>query len=197
MCEIKAENQCLVSNHFQTNLFHLFSPFFFPSFSHSFSLPPPNANRGSRVMTSLLLLSCPNNAVKIRGRERKRNVTERGKTMVEKKKEMDRLIKKNPIEWAEVLICALMWMFPCKLDKYACCYSHLKALHKMPSACLCEGWRGWRGKLVTSSFTQVKIHILQNFGHGRETDGEQQMLCKMETWKREAVGVLKNNKLTI
>lgn len=26
LCEIKAENQCLVSNNFQTNLFHLFSP---------------------------------------------------------------------------------------------------------------------------------------------------------------------------
>lgn len=78
LCEIKAENQCLVSNNFQTNLFHLFSPFF-PSlsFSRSFSLPPPNANRGSHVMTSLSLLSSSNNALK--NRERKRNVTGRGR----------------------------------------------------------------------------------------------------------------------
>lgn len=98
--EIKAENQCLVSNNFQTNLFHLFSPPPYSpppsSFSRSFSLQPPNANRGSRVMTSLSLLSCSNNALKIereRGmwqRERERDAERKKK----KKQEMDWLKKK-------------------------------------------------------------------------------------------------------
>lgn len=69
LCEIKAENQCLVSNNFQTNLFHLFFPFspllVLSGFFFLPPLPPPNANRGSRVMTSLSLLSCSNNALKI------------------------------------------------------------------------------------------------------------------------------------
>lgn len=82
VCEIKAWNQCLVSNHFQTNLFHLFS--LFPP--HSRFLPPPNANRGSRVMTSPLLLSCPNNAAKIRERHVERGMWQgKGKRMLGKK----------------------------------------------------------------------------------------------------------------
>lgn len=89
LCEIKAENQCLVSNNFQTNLFHLFSPSIRPrpSFALSFRffpsffpfLPPLNANRGSRVMTPLLLLSCSNNALKI---AREGGMWQRGKGML-------------------------------------------------------------------------------------------------------------------
>lgn len=73
LCEIKAENQCLVSNNFQTNLFHLFSPLphFFPLSPPNSSCRLPNANRGSRVMTSLSLLSCSNNALKNRAEKRR------------------------------------------------------------------------------------------------------------------------------
>lgn len=101
LCEIKAENQCLVSNHFQTNLFHLFflSPPPLLSLSRSFPLPPPNANRGSCVMTSLLLLSCANNILKI---ERERGMWQRKEGAGEKKEqEMDRLIK---IHWMSMVL---------------------------------------------------------------------------------------------
>lgn len=92
LCEIKAENQCLVSNNFQTNLFHLFFPFSPPLLVLSgffFSLPPlppPNANRGSRVMTSLSLLSCSNNALKIERKKEECDRERRGDAG-EKKKE--------------------------------------------------------------------------------------------------------------
>lgn len=136
LCEIKAENQCLVSNNFQTNPFHLFSPSAPPSASRSLFpfvffpfLPPLNANRGSCVMTPLLLLSCSNNALKI---VREGGMWQRGKEMPGEKRARNGEAGKKSLEWASVLICALMWMSKRKLDKYACCFSDPGGLHQTP-----------------------------------------------------------------
>lgn len=147
LCEIKAENQCLVSNHFQTNLFHLFSPFPPPSFSRSFSLPPPNANRGSRVMTSLLLLSCTNNALKIERERGMWQIEEKG--CWKKKWTRNGYTDKNPLN--ELGSWFVLW-----------CRCLCANQTNIPTLCLPVVWRveGKKGKWVTGSFKCVKIYVL-------------------------------------